>query len=114
MVRFQHPAQQILFQDHVDTVGDAEACVVRLTGQIADLLPSWDLAPVVEAVQTMPGVASIVVVTVAAEVGDFRRFDNPRQLMVYLGLTTFKHSSGASMRPEAELPNRAVASIDAP
>ena len=42
-VRFQHPAQQIVFQDYVDAVTDAEARVERLTGQIADLLPSWSL-----------------------------------------------------------------------
>jgi len=56
-VRFQHPAQQIVFQDYVDAVADAEARAERLTGQIADLLPSWSLAPVVEAVQAMRGVA---------------------------------------------------------
>lgn len=33
-----------------------------------------------------------------AEVGDFQRFDNPRQLMAYLGLTPSEHSSGASVR----------------
>jgi transposase len=86
-VRFQHPAQQIVFQDYVDAVADAEARVERLTGQIADLLPNWSLAPVVEAVQAMRGVAFIVAVTVVAEVGDFHRFENPRQLMAYLGLT---------------------------
>ena len=69
-----------------------------MTGQIADLLPSWTLAPVVEAVQAMRGVAFIVAVTVVAEVGDFNRFDNPRQLMAYLGLTPSEHSSGASVR----------------
>lgn len=97
-VRFQHPAQQIVFQDYVDAVADAEARVEKLTGQIADLLPSWTLAPLVEAVQAMRGVAFIVAVTVVAEVGDFRRFDNPRQLMAYLGLTPSEHSSGASVR----------------
>jgi len=97
-VRFQHPAQQIVFQDYVEAVADAEARVEKLTGQIADLLPSWTLAPVVEAVQAMRGVAFIVAVTVVAEVGDFRRFDNPRQLMAYLGLTPSEHSSGASVR----------------
>ena len=76
----------------------SEARVERLTKQIADLLPSWSLAPVVEAIQAMRGVAFIVAVTVAAEVGDFSRFDNPRQLMAYLGLTPSEHSSGASVR----------------
>lgn len=46
---------------------DAEARVERLTKQIADLLPSWSLALVVEAVQAMRGVAFILTVTV--EVG---------------------------------------------
>lgn len=97
-VHFRHPAQQIVFQDYFDTVADAEVRVERLTGQISDLLPSWSLAPVVEAVQAMRGVAFIVAVTVVAEVGDFRRFDNPRQLMAYLGLTPSEHSSGTSVR----------------
>ncbi|MFC4670749.1 IS110 family transposase [Seohaeicola nanhaiensis] len=97
-VRFDHPAQQIVFQDYVDAVTDAEARVAKLTEQIAELLPDWDLAPVVEAVQAMRGVGFIVAVTVVAEVGDFHRFDNPRQLMAYLGLTPSEHSSGATVR----------------
>jgi len=97
-VRFQHPAQQIVFQDYVDAVADAEGRVERLTGQIADLLPNWSLAPVVEAVQAMRGVAFIVAVTVVAEVGDFHRFETPRQLMAYLGLTPSEHSSGSTIR----------------
>lgn len=97
-VRFQHPAQQIVLQDYIDAVTDTEARVERLAGQIAALLPSWSLAPVVEAVQAMRGVAFIVAVTVVAEVEDFNRFDNPRQLMAYLGLTPSEHSSGNTVR----------------
>ncbi|MGY9048364.1 MAG: transposase [Rhodobacterales bacterium] len=51
-----------------------------------------------DSVQAMRGVGFIVAVTVVAEVGDFQRFDNPRQLMAYLGLTPSEHSSGASVR----------------
>ena len=39
-VRFTHPAQQIVLQDDIDAVADAGARVERLTGQIADLLPT--------------------------------------------------------------------------
>lgn len=98
LVRFTQPAQQIVLQDYIDAVADAEARVERLTGQIADLLPQWSLAPVVAAVQAMRGVGFIVAVTVVAEVGDFHRFDSPRQLMAYLGLTPSEHSTGASVR----------------
>lgn len=45
------------------------------------------------------GVALAVAAGVAAEVGDMRRFDNPRQLMAYLGLVPGEHSSGETRRP---------------
>lgn len=86
LVRFTHVAQQIVLQDHIDAVSDAEARVERLTRQIADLLPNRSLASVVDAVRAMRGVGFIVAVTVVAEVGDFQRFDNPRQRMACLGL----------------------------
>jgi hypothetical protein len=35
-------------------------------------------------------------ITLAAEIGDFRRFANPKQLMAWLGLVPREHSSGAS------------------
>jgi transposase len=70
---------------------------VRLERQITELLPAWSMAPVVEAVQAMRGVALIVAVTVVAEVGDFSRFASPRQLMAYLGLVPSERSSGASV-----------------
>jgi transposase len=96
--RFEHSAQQIVFQDYIHAVTDAEARVARLEAQIAELLPDWSLAPVVQAIQAMRGVAFIVAVTVVAEVGDFRRFATPRQLMAYLGLTPTEHSSGNTVR----------------
>jgi transposase len=97
-VRFDHPAQQIVLQDYIHAVQDAEARRDRLTRQINDLLPSWAMAPVALALQAMRGVALVVAVTVVAEVGDFRRFANPRQLMAYLGLVPSEHSSGGSIR----------------
>ena len=97
-VRFDHPAQQIVLQDYIYAVHDAEARRDRLTHQINELLPSWSMAPVAIALQAMRGVALVVAVTVVAEVGDFRRFANPRQLMAYLGLVPSEHSSGSSIR----------------
>src|ERR1700722_3752589 len=97
-VRFDHPAQQIVLQDYIHAVADAEMRRDRLTRQIEELLPSWSMAPLVAALQAMRGVALVVAVTVVAEVGDFRRFANPRQLMAYLGLVPSEHSSGNSIR----------------
>lgn len=97
-VRFDHPAQQIVLQDYIHAVQDAEVRRDRLTQQIQELLPNWSMAPVAAALQAMRGVAIVVAVTVVAEVGDFRRFTNARQLMAYLGLVPSEHSSGSSIR----------------
>ena len=85
-VRFDHVAQQVVLQDYIHAVTDAEARVERLLRQIEDLAQELVAGPVVAALQAMRGVAFIVAVTLVAEVGDFSRFANPRQLMAYLGL----------------------------
>jgi transposase len=96
-VRFDHSAQQVVLQDYIDAVTGAEERVERLTRQIADLAKNWPQAPVVAALQAMRGVAFVVAVTVVAEVRDFTRFANPRQLMAYLGLVPSEHSSGSTV-----------------
>jgi hypothetical protein len=40
----------------------------------------------------------VVAVTFAAEIGDVRRFDNPRQLMSFLGLVPAESSTGERVR----------------
>lgn len=97
-VRFVHPAQQLVLQDYIHAVEDAEKRIARLVEQIELLVESWSMAPVVKAIQAMRGVAFINAVTLVAEIGDFARFDNPRQLMAYVGLVPSEHSTGDSVR----------------
>ncbi|HEX8810158.1 MAG TPA: transposase, partial [Xanthobacteraceae bacterium] len=63
-----------------------------------EIVPSWSMAPVVEAYQAMRGVSFGVAVTFVAEIGDLRRFDNPRQLMAFLGLVPSEWSTGERVR----------------
>jgi transposase len=95
---FEHPAQQIAFQDYVDAVTDAERRLRRVEEQIAALLPEWSLRPVVEALQAMRGISLLNAVVLVAEIGDFTRFANPRQLMAFLGLVPGERSSGEKVR----------------
>jgi transposase len=95
---FEHPAQQIAFQDYVDAVTDAEQRLQRVEEQISSLLPAWNLRPVVEGLQAMRGISLINAVVLVAEVGDFTRFSNPRQLMAYFGLVPGEQSSGETSR----------------
>jgi transposase len=96
--RFDHPAQQIVFQDAVDTIEDAIARLRQLEQQLAAIVPTWSMAPVVAAYQAMRGVSFLVAVTFAAEIGDVRRFDKPRQLMAFLGLVPRERSTGETVR----------------
>jgi transposase len=59
-----------------------------------DIVPSWALAPLVEAFQAMRGISHIAAVILVSEVGDFQRFSHPRQLASYVGLSPSEHSSG--------------------
>jgi transposase len=93
-----HPAQQIVLQEYLDAVREATDRVLRLTGQLQELIPPWRRAPFVAAYQALRGVSLIVAATVVAEVGDLSRFHNPKELMAFLGLVPSEHSSGASVR----------------
>jgi transposase len=93
-LRMPHSAQQIAFQEYIHAVKESTERVSRLTEQVQTLMPEWRLAPVVKALQSMRGVAPMVATTTMAEIGDLGRFENPRQLMAYLGLVPSEHSSG--------------------
>src|ERR1017187_6928538 len=48
-----------------------------LTQQVANVVSTWSMAPVVDAYQSMRGVAFLTAVTFVAEIGDVRRFETP-------------------------------------
>ncbi len=93
-IKMPHPAQQIAFQEYINSVTECGDRVNRLTEQIQSLIPTWRLAPVVRALQALRGVSLMVATTTIAEIGDLSRFENPPQLMAYLGLVPSEHSSG--------------------
>jgi len=84
--------------EYRQAIEDAETRLERLEQQIAELVTSWSMAPVIEAYQAMRGVAFLTAVTFVAEIGDVRRFDTPRQLMAYLGLVPSERSTGELVR----------------
>jgi transposase len=97
-LRLPHPAQQIAFQEYLHAVAEATARAARLEQSLRDALPGWSLAPVVAALQALRGVQLIAAITLVAEIQEFHRFTNPRQLMSYLGLVPGEDSSGSRRR----------------
>ena len=96
--RFEHPADQIVLQEYVEAVRLAEERLGRLEAAIAEFLPGWSLAPVVEALMALRGVDLVVAATFAVEIGDIRRFESPRRLMGHIGLVPEERSTGESIR----------------
>ena len=97
-LKMEHAAQQIGFQEYLHSITEATARIARLEQAMRETLPEWSLTPLVQALQAMRGVQLIAAMTLVAELQDFRRFENPRQLMAYVGLVPGEHSSGPKRR----------------
>jgi len=97
-IKMPHRAQQIVLQEYVHAVQELLERVQRLTQQIQVLIPSWQLAPLVTALQALRGISLVIAATTVAELGDLTRFDSAKQIMAYLGLVPSEHSSGGSTR----------------
>jgi transposase len=97
-VKMDHPAQQIVLEEYLRAVEETSLRVERLTGQVQELLPSWNLAPLVRALQALRGVSLVAASTLAAELGDLSRFESATGLMSYVGLVPGQDSSGQRVR----------------
>jgi transposase len=92
------PAQQIVFQESVRAVSEQTERLQRLEAELQTQVQTWRWAPVVAALQALRGVQVIAAVTLIAELGDLTRFENPKQLMSYVGLIPSEHTTGAHRR----------------
>lgn len=95
---FAYPHQQLAFEELKHRLTEAQARTERLEAALEEAVESWRFGPLVHSLQALRGVRLVVAATLVAEVGDLTRFDNPKQLMAYLGLVPSEHSSGASTR----------------
>lgn len=96
--KFELPAHQIVFQDYINAIHDGEKRHAQLIKQIEELLPSWPLAPLVQALCLMKGINLIAATTILSVTGDMRRFPTPVKLCAYFGLVPSEHSSGDKIR----------------
>src|SRR6185503_8635603 len=92
------PAQQIVFQEYVRAVTEQQERLQRLETELHAAIKQWRLFPVVEAIQALRGIDLTGAVIFVAKLGDVTRFDSPRKLTAYLGLTPSEYSSGERRR----------------
>ena len=67
---FDHPAQQIAYENYRHAESQAMARRDEIDAQIREILPTWSLFPLVSALQALRGIATIIAVCIVAEVGD--------------------------------------------
>ena len=97
-LEFAEPAHRLMLREALTALDEAQARRDRLTDHIAELVPTWSLAWLVEALQALRGYRLVNAAMLVAEMGDPRRFDKPRQLMAYLGMVPSENSTGDRIR----------------
>jgi hypothetical protein len=104
--KLEHREQRMALEELLQGVRQQDERIERLEQAIREAVPEWSLAEVVTALQAMRGIDLIAAVGVLAEIGDLSRFQNPRELMGYLGLVpsessmATRSSAAASQRPQ--------------
>ena len=91
---FERSAEQIMFEDYLLAVEQAEARRRSLEVHLEDLAREPRYAAAVGWLRCFRGIDTITALTLLAELHDFRRFRSPSQLMAYLGLVPSEYSSG--------------------
>lgn len=93
-----HPAQRVVLEDALATIGSAGERIARLEEQMEALLGDWPMQPVVAALMGMRGFARVGAMVLVSELGGAWRFDHPCQLMAYLGLVPTENTSSEKRR----------------
>ncbi|RPI72538.1 MAG: IS110 family transposase [Geobacteraceae bacterium] len=95
-VHFDQPAQEATLADYLHEVEHARDRIARLEKAIDDSIETMPekMRAVVDALQSLRGIAKISAVTIVAEVGEVSRFKAPRQLMGYSGAVSSEYSTG--------------------
>jgi transposase len=97
---FEQAAQQATLIDYLHEVEHEAERIERLERSIDTAIETLPvkMRAVIEALQSLRGIAKISAVSIMAEVGELSRFESARQLMGYSGAVSREHSSGERIR----------------
>ena len=96
--KLEHREQRMALEELLQGIRQEGERLERLEEAIREAVPEWSLAEVVTALQAMRGIDLIAAVAILAEIGDLSRFQNPRELMAYLGLVPSESSTGDTVK----------------
>lgn len=95
---FEFAADKLIFDNYVTAVRQASERVTALTTQIEKFSQLEPHADLVAALRCFRGVDVITAMVLITELHGFERFEDPRQLMSYLGLVPSEHTSDGKGR----------------
>jgi len=97
-LRFERPADQIVFDDYLLAVEQQEARVAALDEQLAAIAEQEPYRTPIAHLRCFRGIDTVTAMCLTAELHDVRRFRSAASLMAYLGLVPSEHSSGEQRR----------------
>lgn len=97
-LRFANSVDQCVFDQYLLAMEQLLARLEHINTKLEELSESERYRGPVGWLRCFRGIDTVTAMTILTEVHDFRRFDSPRQLMSYLGLTPSEHSSGESKK----------------
>lgn len=98
---FDQPKLRTVFDEYAVEIEHCLERVQSLDKQVESLAQSDRYRSAVGALRCMRGIDTLTAITLLTEIFEFGRFDSPRALMAYLGVTPSEDSSGESRRPGA-------------
>jgi transposase len=98
--RLEGGAQATLL-DYIGAIDTLELRRDQLEAAITEQVPASPLADTVARLRCLRGIDTLSAVGLAAEIGDFGRFDRAGKVMSYLGLVPSENSTGQSRRQGA-------------
>lgn len=92
-LKFEFTADRFIFDNYMTAVRQAAERVTALTTKIEEFAQQAPYQDVVAALRCFRGIDTITAMTIVTELHGFERFEDPRQLMAYLGLVPKEHTS---------------------
>ena len=100
-LKLKHPWQQVVLQEYFNALIGATNKLNQLCTYIQQVRMTWSQSVIIDSMRALRGIDTLAAMTILAEVGDFTRFDHPKKLMSYLGLTPSEYSSSTKRRQGA-------------
>jgi transposase len=96
--QFDRECERVTFEHYVHEVEHQQARRTAVDAEIERVARTEQYAGAVAKLVCLRGFSTLGAMVLLAEIGDFRRFGTPRELMSFLGLIPSESSSGSSVR----------------